>query len=76
MVDRQQHGEEAAEQVAGGQQAREEEDPLPTPLTQLLPGAPTRPLAPAADHRSTPITVVPPVTRSPTRTVTSVPRGM
>src|SRR5215468_1242556 len=73
-------GEETAEQISGGKQAREEEDAATRMLAQLLPPATTRmpgplPTRMPTSHRSTPMTVSPPLTRSPTFTRISADRG-
>ena len=70
-------GEEAAEEVAGGEQARQEEDAPPRVLAQLLPAPPARHARTLAapvpsPHRSTPMIVSPPLTLSPGRTRISV----
>src|SRR4029453_3736484 len=76
-LDREQEREEAAEEVAGREQARQQDDAPPPLVAQLVPAPPPRSLTPS-DHRhaSNPSSVTPPRTRSPTRTRTSVPRGM
>src|SRR5439155_278310 len=75
LVERQDQREEATEEVAGGEQAGQEEDAAPALVPQLVPAALTQaPALSARDHGSTPTTVSPPRTRSPTRTRTSVGR--
>src|SRR6266851_3397275 len=75
----QDQGQEPAEQVAGGEQARQQEDSAPRLLAQLLPlpppGTTPRLAGVSSSHRSTPITDSPPRTRSPTRTRISVEPG-
>src|SRR3989338_5293020 len=68
--------EEAAEEVAGRQEARQQVDALAPPFTELVPPAAPGSLAVAPHHFNIPMTVTPAVTRSPTRTVTRVPRGI
>src|SRR5262249_55525839 len=74
-------GEEPAEEVPGGQQARQQEDAAAPLLTELLPAPPPRAARaftrhmPAPHDLSTPITVSPPLTRSPSLTRISVPRA-
>src|SRR5262249_25479525 len=72
---REQEREEAAEEVAGGEETREQDDPAAALLAQLVP-APPPPACGAPDHHGAPRTLTPPVTRSPARTMTRVPRGM
>src|SRR5215510_9540241 len=73
-------GEKTTEQIGSGEQAREEEDAATRMLAQLLPPTTTRMPRPLTarmptSHRSTPMTVSPPLTRSPTFTRISADRG-
>src|SRR5262249_32915361 len=72
---REQEREEAAEEVAGGEETREQDDAAAALLAQLAPASSPRSLV-ARDHHAVPSTLTPPVTRSPARTMTRVPRGM
>src|SRR6266478_5888576 len=74
-LDAQDHGEEAAEQVAGREQARQQEDPAAALAPELLPPAAAGAETAAAHQRSTPITLSPPLTRSPTCAWICVSRG-
>src|SRR5712692_1857483 len=79
-LSRQDHGENATEQIAAGEQARQQENAALRVRAQLLPLAPARAAGALSAHVSpshlnTPMTDSPPRTRSPTRTRSSMPRG-
>src|SRR6266540_1358688 len=77
---REHDGEKAAKEIGGGEETGEQKDAAARVLAQLLPAAPPRMPRPLSalmptPHRSTPMTVSPPLTLSPIFTRISVERG-